>query len=634
MGSHLKLITTGKRENKFEKTDVAFPWKERFKEGTDVTTIECPGKQSVSLNGETGTTLIISDILEEWNQRAYDYIKRKLAVLVANRGIKREGFKYDPGFNIIIEAPQFEEKTKDLRDELLKSGWGILTAFVNNKGDAFLKLDALNIGKKKFKPEVNFLPLKNTILKIGIMVEDKTQLRNNKVLSLGTLNQLLQYWGGVQIRYRGFRVGNYGDDDWLDIDRDRGLRKTTPKSELFVFAQTLKGVDPSRAYLNFLSMRNHIGNVDIGNNADGFEMKANREGFIDSEAFAQLKLFVRHAINWATIWREYYIRQNARENSEIARQYLEDMLDQKVEKENIVEYAVKYIDKEIKNVISYLPSNEKREVQKTLNKATDAILKHEKNNQEELRHLRLVASTSTLLLIFSHEVKSLLGLLENNSNSLDILENNLSQTDKKLIQRIRSELSESKNRFEDLLDMTSLISINSNRTKLSDLALKERVAKAKNAFNLIIHDYEIDVNFDDIPTNLIIHNIFEAELYTILLNVLSNSIKSVIAGKNKRKIKIAANKLNGKNRINIMDTGMGLNPDRYEDVFIPFLADPDKNLYSELDNKLNPSDKYIVGTGSGLGLSIVKEIIQVRQGNIYFITPSGEWKANLEIELL
>ncbi len=85
--------------------------------------------------------------------------------------------------------------------------------------------------------------------------------------------------------------------------------------------------------------------------------------------------------------------------------------------------------------------------------------------------------------------------------------------------------------------------------------------------------------------------------------------------------------------IRIKDTGVGLNPNQFEEVFIPFIADPGGNLYSNLDQRLNPEDKYIVGTGSGLGLSIVKEIVQIRKGSINFCIPQKPWNAELEIIL-
>jgi signal transduction histidine kinase len=85
--------------------------------------------------------------------------------------------------------------------------------------------------------------------------------------------------------------------------------------------------------------------------------------------------------------------------------------------------------------------------------------------------------------------------------------------------------------------------------------------------------------------------------------------------------------------LTIKDTGVGIDPARFEEVFTPFISDPDGRLYENLDKRLNPEDNMIVGTGSGLGLGIVKEIINARGGSINFKTPKGEWSTELEIKL-
>ena len=454
------------------------------------------------------------------------------------------------------------------------------------------------------------------------------------MLSLGSLrSEILPEWGGVQVRQKGFRVFPYGDDDWLGIDSDRGLRKTTPKDELYAFAQTLEGIDPGRSLLNMLSMRNYVGDVEIGPKASGFEMKASREGFIRSDAFEELKLFVRFAIQWATIYREYYIRNRAKDDAEAARVQLEEILDAKIEPGRLVESAVDYLQKEAKTIIAYLPATHKKEFKESFNKATEAILKHDKDSKDELRHLRLVASTSTLLLIFSHEVKSLLGLLEQNQSALGIIENKLKAQDREIVKEIRDGLTETKNRFDELLNMTSLIGVDSRNATPANLALRERIERAAKAFQLIRNRYDIALDYKDVPNNVVVNSILEAELYAILLNALSNSIKSVIAAGGDKKIKITAEREQGRTIIKIMDTGIGINPSYYEEVFIPFIADPEGKLYKHLSKRLNPEDKYIVGTGSGLGLSIVKEIVQVRKGSIAFHEPKGDWKAELEIKL-
>jgi len=640
LGSHLKIITNGTKEgNKIgnqpliENTIVEFPWTE-FLPGEDITTIRCPGSQKAIENEETGTKLIISGVPDEWTNRGYNWLKRQIAVLAANRGARRKGFQEDPGFNVKIISPGFEGGIQDIRSKLINAGWGTLIAKINNEYHAVCELDALGIGKRKIISSTKFDQLQDITLEIAIIVDDRSQIRDHNILSLGTLEEILPYWGGVQVRHKGFRVYPYGDDDWLDIDKSRGIRKAKPdKDELFVFAQTLKGIEPSRSMLNMLSMRNYVGNVEIGEAALGFEPKLNREGFVSSRAFDQLKEFVRFAIDWGTILREYYIREETLKVALIAKDKYEGLIGEKVEQSKVIESALNHLKYEAKVLSFDLAPPQRREFEVMFESATDVIRKQHAANQVELAHLRLVASTSTLLLIFSHEVKSLLGVLEQSKSSLEILARELSPKQKSEVESMSKNFSELKDRLSELLSLTSLVGGDKRRAKAGQVALLERVKKVEKVFELITHKYDINIDHKEIPNNIVFKNILEAEVYSVLLNVMSNSIKSVIAGGKNRKIQLVAERTNGMNVITIRDTGIGIDPARFEEVFIPFISDPDGKLYENLDKRLNPEDNMIVGSGSGLGLGIVKEIINAHGGSIKFKNPTTDWNAELEIKL-
>ncbi|WP_293742422.1 sensor histidine kinase [uncultured Pedobacter sp.] len=639
LGGHLKLITSGTKlgnvngvQTKVEKTTVNFPWKE-FDPGSDVTKIKLEGKQENLINSPTGTTLIITDISEEWNTRGFNWLKRQLAVLSANRGAKRVGFSDDPGFTVKITAPDFEGGVRDIREDFMEAGWGKLTAHINSNRQAVCQLDALGLGKKSIISNFQFQYLKDVHLEVSILVEDRSQMRDTSVLSIGALAKILPEWGGVQVRFRNFRVYPYGDDDWLDIDHDRGLRKGSPKNELLAFAQKLKGVDASRSLLNMLSMRSYVGNVFIGEKAKGFEMKLNREGFVSSPAVDELKTFVRFAVDWSTILRDYYLRQQSHRETEQALLAFEEVVQRKIEPMKVVEAAVNYLEQEVIQITKSLPEVQRGDTEKSFLKATDVIRKHNESNKAELLHLRLVASTSTLLLIFSHEVKSLLGVLEESKNSLNNIIGNIDQSNGAKVGKVASAFENLKERLDDLLGLTSLVGVDHRKAKPGNVALKDRVEKVTSVFDLITKKYNIKIYYSDIPNNMIVKNILEAELYSILLNTVSNSIKSVIAGTGKREIEIRATRENGLNRILILDTGLGISEDDFEEVFTPFISDPTGNLYQNLEKQLNPEDKIMVGSGSGLGLGIVKEIVAAHEGSVRFINPFNEWKAALEIKL-
>lgn len=639
LGSKLTLITRGTEKGNatgiqkdIQYSKVEFPW-DNFKVGTDVTTIHCKGNQDIFQSAETGTTLIIEDISDEWRKRGMDWLKRQLAVLVANRGARRDGYIEDPGFNILLEAPDFEDEVKDLREEFINAGWGTLNAFVNSKGQAVCELDAKGLGKRKIVSSKRFSNLNDVKLHLGIFISGVEKIRDRGIASSRNLSEILPRWGGVQIRFRGFRVYPYGNDDWLNIEKDKARRLASPREELLAFAESLRGVEASRSLLNMPAMNNYIGNVELGKDAKGFEMKANREGFIDSDAMIELKDFVRFALDWTTILRDYSIREESILKAEIAKEAFEDVLDEPVQTHRVVDRALEYIDNEIRTVARNLEPNKRREVEQSISKATEVIRRQNDSNKSELSHLRLIASTSTLLLIFSHEVKSLLGLLEQSKNSLTEIAETLVGEDKDKALEIGSNFNDLNKRLTELLQLTSLISADKSKVQPGRVSLKSKLHKVEKAFELITGKYGITIDSESVPNNAITRKYHEAEIYSILLNVLSNSIKAVIATSGIRKIGVTSSFQKGKLILAIRDTGIGLNESRFSEVFTPFISDPDGELYINLESRMNPEDNLIVGTGSGIGLGIVKEIVVAHGGTINFEKPEGEWSTEIKIVL-
>ncbi len=333
------------------------------------------------------------------------------------------------------------------------------------------------------------------------------------------------------------------------------------------------------------------------------------------------------------MYREYARSLAATDEARSARAALEEETSRTIEPKDVVATAIRVVEGEVRSLATQLPTAERQQVLRSLRTATEAIEKHEASSRQELRHLQLVASTSTLLLIFSHEVKALLSWLEQISISLDQVRRQVDEPMAHRIARIRDEFSSTKERFLDLLSMTSLISVDSRNAEPQKLALRPRLERAKLCFDLILNSYGIELDIEHVPGNLQVGPMLEAELYAILLNILSNAIKSVIAAGARKRVQITAERKDSLVLMHVLDSGVGLTSEYFETVFAPFISDPDKRLYRALDAKLNPEDQYIVGTGSGLGLSIVREILANRKGAIRFVTPSDGWKADLEIVL-
>jgi len=434
------------------------------------------------------------------------------------------------------------------------------------------------------------------------------------------------------------RVYPYGDveseNDWLDIDRDRGIRRGSLPDEsvnLVKLARSLKGVDEKRVLLSLFSSRNYVGDVEIDERAESFEMKVNREGFVENDATAELKRFVRFAVNWATVYRDYGIKLQSEERAEEARKDLETVVGTPIKRQEVVDKAAAYLRSEFKSISSELPAEQRQRVQRSVRSAIDAVLQHEASSKRELDHLRLIASTSTLLLIFSHEVKSFIGRVEAACASLETIESKLKGESATRVRRLTAELHDTKQRFVELLDMTAAVATDPTKASPVRLALAPRIEEAAKCFKLVTTGYDIHIDVSGVPTNVKAGPMLEAELYAVALNILSNSIKSVIAAGGKKRIGIEAERRKNATFVHVRDTGIGLSPEHFEDAFVPFIADPEGKLYPSLDRALNPQDSYVVGAGTGLGLSVVRDILVARNGDVRFVTPQQGWQAELEI---
>lgn len=650
LGMNLTLTTTaliesasegGRRANnlgKYQTTVVTFNWG-KFTPGITVEEIISDGSTVTNASRVTGTRLEIWGARKnEWTKAGFDYIQRQLGVLTTNRGVKRTGFKEDKGFNVRLNTPLFNGRIVDLRKEIIDAGWGTVIAHVDKQGHAVCALNALGIGgQKRIKSVRKFKDIAGATLSIGVFPLEKAQFRNAAILSKQSAQSIVTEWGGVHVRYNGFRVYPYGDveDDWLRIEADRARRLAKPTDdELFQFAGTLQGVDPGRSLLNMLSQRNYIGQVEVSSTMLGLVPRLDRQGFVDGAAFDQLKNFVRFAIEWANIYRDFYIRTKIDSDASSALHAVQAVLHEEVDKAQLVPKVASYLRKEIKKIVQYLPEEAQKKTEQSLLTTLRAIETNNEANIRQLEHLRLIASASTLTLLFAHEVRTLIGSLGATSKKLKRIASKQDTKNGEELSVLANQIEAAKSRFDDLVEMTGIVGAFGKQKEMQSIHLRSAVERAVRCFSLVMDNYKIKVDVNDIPGNLTIGPMVEGEVYTVLINLLSNSIKSLIAsGHPSKMIHFSALRKDTRVLITLRDNGVGLSQDNYEEVFKPFISDPDGKLYDQLEQMANPQDTHIFGTGSGLGLAITRDIVRARKGDISFQEPPDGWSASIEIKL-
>lgn len=645
LGSTLELDTIASvpnaRKPSIVRTSVKFNWNE-FEPGTTVESIPCEGLTTELPNSHlTGTRLIISGAeVDEWQTRGFDYLRRQLAVMASNSGTIRPGFEEDPGFEVKLVASGDENEQSDLRAQVIDASWGTLEAEVKPDGSAAFTLHAFGLGgKRTFNTAKQFEPIIGAKLKLGIFPINKSEgVRDPSLLANYVLTKIVEDWGGVQIRFNGFRMYPYGNpgDDWLEIDADRGRRLGRPEqAELFNFASSIQKIDPMRVLLNMLGMRNYLGHVDVSSEIAGLEPRIDRQGFVASETFDLLRRFVRMAIEWATIHRESYIRQRSNEEARQAIEQLAPMLQPEpiANDLEVAPRATRYLRQEITRLVTALPPSEQAETKSSLLRTVSALETISADTLSQLRHLRLVASASTLTLLFAHEVRSSIASLGAGSARLRALARKIPSHAEEL-SGLSKQLGSTQSHLARLVDMTGIVGAFRSDQRLVDVNLATAVERAVGCFRLVIENYRIEVDLNSISSTLQVGPIIEGEIYSILINLLSNSIKSLIAkGDSRKNIRIWSD-TNGKRAIlKISDNGIGLESEHFSDVFTPFISDPKGNLYDQLEENANPEDAVVFGTGSGLGLSIARDIARARGGDIRFINPGASWAACVEVEL-
>ena len=202
----------------------------------------------------------------------------------------------------------------------------------------------------------------------------------------------------------------------------------------------------------------------------------------------------------------------------------------------------------------------------------------------------------------SHELRtpltSIIGFIKG------ILDGVISKEDEnKYLKIAYDEANRLKDLTKDIVDVAKLesgsVQLNKEKFVLNDLVHDvyielEEMVKEKNLDFILKEKYKnISVNAD------------KAKIRQVLINVLNNSLKFTEKGS----ISINLDTYQGKARIKITDTGIGIQKDKIQYLFNKFFT---ANDYGDAT------------TGAGLGLNIVKTIIDMHEGTVQIDSAQGK----------
>lgn len=677
LAESLELITCAKRsDGSYDHTKVYFKWDD-FTPGKRLSRVFCDYEYYSSPEGIPGTTLKLRGLRDKVTDRDFNMLLKSVSLVSVTVQVKRDGYIEDPGFEASISAPEFEYLMGDnqfLADEkILSSGWGTLAGKISRTGQVEFSLESLGSKKQSYVVKSDLYPdlagINFTIYIIPLKTRD--DIENRRVPSLmnsHVTKGIRDYYSGIKLYLNGFRVYPYGDviegDDWLGISRDIGRRRgPTDFPELLELASNMGIPHVNRAMLNHPGARSLIGSVEIeGEATDAFEVKMDREGLVETGNFRDLKKLIRLALDWTTFNYESWLHRSRNErHREVAKKFEKSLGESFEDDKSRFLKAIETLDsnKQLESALTVASEIKKKEILKPIDfKTKDSKLTPKENNNEiqydnqkeqldtakkyaisqyqaldaEVELLRAVSATAPLLFVFAHEVKGIAHTLLSQSAELKSVASQISD------ESIRGKLlgmadsaTYYKKSFDNLFELFDVFSDSSSNTarKISYKNLFDRV---KTGFSFFTKQYNIELTFNEVNPIWKVPRLNQAEAYSVLINLLSNSIKSLIASNsNKRCIHISISRDENSYYMSVMDNGIGLAVQHWEKVFEARVYDPESKLYSSVSSELTDEQLSNLGKGSGLGLNIVRNILRKHKGTVNFVQPSEGWSAEVKV---
>ena len=94
---------------------------------------------------------ILINLNDTWTDNEFNILRRQILTLSVTKGIRRNGYKEDIGFEIFFNAPEFPDGGGKLSEEFMDAGWGKLEGEIEIDGTVKLRLDAKVIGIQEYE---------------------------------------------------------------------------------------------------------------------------------------------------------------------------------------------------------------------------------------------------------------------------------------------------------------------------------------------------------------------------------------------------------------------------------------------------------------------------------------------------
>lgn len=575
---------------------------------------------------EEGTTIIIDDLRDAWNEamikRSFRYVSELLQPYPLDK--KKIKNNLEPGFNVkfFTGSPKDSIPIVDINTEFFTHATAEIEGFVDSKKDGYYSISSkyfelddelIKIGANRKNEKYSaYSHLNNIYLKIYYFIygsglipsQSETLIRKNA-----------EIYGGIRLYRNGFRVLPYGevDNDWLGLDAS-------------VRRRIILAPHGNNSFYGFIEITDPDG--------INFQELSSREGLFENDALRELRDFAYKVITDAAI---KVSEARGRKSKTTQKDWLP-----KKPKEILEDIATKLLDaatkKEQKNEPEADKNTDNSDNEKNSNnsdyssddfrdfakKIIDASAEQERETKDLLQEVQLLRILSSLGLIigeFIHEIKHHLDAFELDIHAL-VRDHSDNQSVITKLERLALNTASFRT-YTAYFDKA--ISENVNRELIS-IEIRDIVRP----FYKVAEPTCKRIGIELIDCQFIGYDLFtcpmhKSEWASVLFNFFSNSKKAIKRAGVSGKILIQAGRRDDFIYLDFSDNGDGIPVKNHEKIFIPF--------FTTSSPSGKEADEFEELTGTGLGLKIVKDIIIGYGGDIYVNEPIEGFSTTIRVEV-
>lgn len=556
-----------------------------------------------------GTTLVIEGLREGWSdamiKRVFRYTGDLLQPFPLSHERQQEHeARVDPGFKSTYFRRDDGHETAIVDEQLAFYTHALaeIKGHIDNSGQGHwhLKSEKLDfdesflIGKNSENPSSPYDIIRDVHFQAYYFIYDASLLPPQ---TMTFIKEVANEKGGIRIYRNGFRVLPYGEklNDWLGLDESTAKR-------------VILGSHRNINFFGFVEISDRTGVM--------FDETSSREGLFENLAFKELVDFVQRSIISAVLKvAELRGRKGStgQHDWRLERENTAEQVDNAIEELGIL------LDKPENAGVSgqYRDAVEKLKSNRQLERM---IIDEERNHLIlEINMLRVLAGLGLVIGEFVHEVKRFLPAFDSDIIYL-----------KSAVKDYSDALRRAQRLDDNLRGFTAY-------TAYFDKAISQNVLRDVKPLNLvdIINDFEEVISSDiersaivfERPQfrdfNLITLPMHPSEWASILFNLYTNSKKAIRRAGAPGKIQIDCGRQGGQLYIDFSDNGDGVPDGNEEIIFNAFYT-----TSSAVGNSASDSDTL---TGTGLGLKIVKDIVESYNGEVFVKPPVEGYKTTFRL---